>query len=138
MCRELKLIIDLIYEDGIAGMRYSISDTAEYGDMIIGRTIITEETRKAMKKALRISRTVLSPRSGSSRTRREDPVQRGKEDRCRASCRGGWERTEKQDALVKEKITVSGGVSDAAGCGDTDKVFEKEDVKQSSATRRAA
>ncbi|PKM90249.1 MAG: ketol-acid reductoisomerase [Firmicutes bacterium HGW-Firmicutes-12] len=52
VCHELKLIIDLIYEGGIAGMRYSISDTAEYGDMTIGPRIITEETRKEMKTVL--------------------------------------------------------------------------------------
>ena len=52
VCHELKLIIDLIYEGGIAGMRYSISDTAEYGDMRIGRRIINAETRKEMKKVL--------------------------------------------------------------------------------------
>jgi len=52
VCHELKLIIDLIYTSGIAGMRYSISDTAEFGDMMIGRRIITEETRKEMKKVL--------------------------------------------------------------------------------------
>ncbi len=50
---ELKLIVDLIYEGGISGMRYSISDTAEYGDMVIGKKIITEETRKNMKKVLK-------------------------------------------------------------------------------------
>jgi len=49
---ELKLIVDLIYEGGIAGMRYSISDTAEYGDITVGRRIITEETRKEMKRVL--------------------------------------------------------------------------------------
>lgn len=49
---ELKLIVDLIYEHGISGMRYSISDTAEYGDMVIGKKIITEETRKNMRKIL--------------------------------------------------------------------------------------
>ncbi|MCE5330340.1 ketol-acid reductoisomerase [bacterium] len=49
---ELKLIVDLIYEHGISGMRYSISDTAEYGDMIVGKKVITEETRKNMKKIL--------------------------------------------------------------------------------------
>jgi ketol-acid reductoisomerase len=52
VCHELKLIVDLIYEGGIAGMRYSISDTAEYGDMTIGPRIITEETRKEMKTVL--------------------------------------------------------------------------------------
>lgn len=49
---ELKLIVDLMYEGGISWMRYSISDTAQYGDMMIGRRIITEETRKEMKKVL--------------------------------------------------------------------------------------
>ena len=47
---ELKLIVDLVYEGGIARMRYSISDTAEYGDLTRGKRIITEETRKEMKK----------------------------------------------------------------------------------------
>jgi ketol-acid reductoisomerase len=49
---ELKLIVDLMYEKGIAGMRYSISNTAEYGDMTRGKRIISEETREAMKKVL--------------------------------------------------------------------------------------
>lgn len=49
---ELKLIVDLIHEGGIARMRYSISDTAEYGDFMIGKRIINEETRKEMKKVL--------------------------------------------------------------------------------------
>jgi ketol-acid reductoisomerase len=50
---ELKLIVDLMHEGGIAGMRYSISDTAEYGDFMVGKRIINEETRKEMKKVLR-------------------------------------------------------------------------------------
>ena len=49
---ELKLIVDLIYEKGIAGMRYSISNTAEYGDMTRGKVIIGDATREAMKKVL--------------------------------------------------------------------------------------
>ncbi len=49
---EMKLIIDLINEGGFARMRYSISDTAEYGDYRTGRRIITEETRKEMRKVL--------------------------------------------------------------------------------------
>ncbi len=49
---ELKLIVDLIYESGISGMRHSISDTAEYGDITVGKKIITEETRKVMKNIL--------------------------------------------------------------------------------------
>ena len=49
---EMKLIVDLIYQSGFKGMRYSISNTAEYGDYITGPKIITEETKKAMKKVL--------------------------------------------------------------------------------------
>ncbi len=49
---ELKLIVDLMYEKGIQGMRYSISNTAEYGDMTRGPRVIGEETRAAMKKIL--------------------------------------------------------------------------------------
>ena len=50
---EMKLIVDLIYQSGFAGMRYSISNTAEYGDYITGPKIITDETRKTMKKILK-------------------------------------------------------------------------------------
>ncbi len=50
---ELKLIADLMYEKGLAGMRYSISNTAEYGDYTRGRRVITEETRESMRQILR-------------------------------------------------------------------------------------
>ena len=50
---EMKLIVDLIYQSGFEGMRYSISNTAEYGDYITGPKIITDETKKAMKKILK-------------------------------------------------------------------------------------
>ncbi len=49
---EMKLIVDLIYQSGFEGMRYSISNTAEYGDYITGPKIITDDTKKAMKKIL--------------------------------------------------------------------------------------
>jgi ketol-acid reductoisomerase len=49
---ELKLIVDLMYEKGITGMRYSISNTAEYGDLTRGDKVITPETRQAMRKIL--------------------------------------------------------------------------------------
>lgn len=51
-CHELKLIVDLIYEGGLERMRYSISNTAEYGDYSSGPRIVTDETRKAMKDIL--------------------------------------------------------------------------------------
>lgn len=49
---EVKLIVDLIYEGGIANMRNSISDTAEYGDLVTGKRIISEQVRQEMKKVL--------------------------------------------------------------------------------------
>ncbi|MDO5516297.1 MAG: ketol-acid reductoisomerase [Clostridium sp.] len=50
---EMKLIVDLIYQSGFAGMRYSVSNTAEYGDYVTGPKLITEETKKTMKKILK-------------------------------------------------------------------------------------
>jgi ketol-acid reductoisomerase len=49
---ELKLIVDLMYEKGLSGMRFSVSNTAEYGDYTRGKRIISDETRKAMKAVL--------------------------------------------------------------------------------------
>ena len=51
-CHEVKLIVDLIVEGGLATMRDSISNTAEYGDLTRGPRIVTEETKKEMKKIL--------------------------------------------------------------------------------------
>ncbi len=50
---EMKLIVDLMYEGGMAGMRYSISDTAEFGDYMTGPRIITDETRAEMRRILK-------------------------------------------------------------------------------------
>jgi ketol-acid reductoisomerase len=50
---ELKLIVDLMYEGGISYMRYSISDTAEYGDMTKGRRVINDKTREEMRSILK-------------------------------------------------------------------------------------
>ena len=49
---EMKLIVDLMYQGGMSAMRYSISDTAEYGDYVTGSRIVTEETKKEMKQVL--------------------------------------------------------------------------------------
>ena len=51
-CHEMKLIVDLIYEGGLSRMRYSISNTAEYGDLTRGECSVSDETRKAMKEIL--------------------------------------------------------------------------------------
>ncbi|MFM8529388.1 MAG: ketol-acid reductoisomerase [Ilumatobacteraceae bacterium] len=50
---EVKLIVDLMYEEGLAGMRYSISDTAEYGDLTRGPRVVTPATKKTMQKILK-------------------------------------------------------------------------------------
>ncbi len=90
---EMKLIVDMIYRGGLSYMRYSISDTAEFGDYSIGRRIITDETRKEMKKVLKeiqegdfASRWILENRAGRSafnarrRVERSLPVEKvGKE-----------------------------------------------------------
>jgi ketol-acid reductoisomerase len=52
-CHELKLIVDLIYKDGLQGMRKAISNTAEYGDLTVGPKIIDERVKARMKKALK-------------------------------------------------------------------------------------
>jgi ketol-acid reductoisomerase len=85
---ETKLIVDLIYEGGIANMRYSISNTAEYGDFTRGPRIVTEESRKAMKEILREIQTgqfakefILENQSGAPslkamrRISREHPIE---------------------------------------------------------------
>ncbi len=59
---ELKLIVDLMYEGGLAGMRYSISDTAEYGDLTRGPVVIDEHVRASMAKILTRSSRASSPR----------------------------------------------------------------------------
>jgi ketol-acid reductoisomerase len=85
---ELKLIVDLMYEGGIANMRYSISNTAEYGDLTRGPRIITEQTKQEMRKILKEIQTgefarefILENRSGSAtfkakrRLGREHPIE---------------------------------------------------------------
>lgn len=52
-CHELKLIVDLIVESGISGMRFSISETAKYGDITRGPRVVTKDTKKAMKQILK-------------------------------------------------------------------------------------
>lgn len=66
---ELKLIVDLINEGGLSYMRYSISDTAEYGDYMVGRRIITEETKDEMRKVLKEVQEGPSPAAGCWKTK---------------------------------------------------------------------
>ena len=67
---ELKLIVDLMYQGGLNYMRYSVSDTAEHGDYTGGPRIVTEETRKEMRRMLREIQDGTYARTGSTRTRK--------------------------------------------------------------------
>lgn len=69
---EMKLIIDLVVQGGLSFMRYSISDTAEYGDYTVGNRIITEETKKEMKRYWKRFRTAPLHATGFLRTRLTD------------------------------------------------------------------
>jgi ketol-acid reductoisomerase len=50
---EVKLIVDLVYEGGIANMNYSVSNTAEYGEYVTGPKVVTEDTKNAMRQCLK-------------------------------------------------------------------------------------
>ena len=63
---EVKLIVDLIYEGGIANMRYSVSNTAEYGDFTRGPRIVNDETKAEMKRILQRDPDRASSRASSS------------------------------------------------------------------------
>ena len=74
---EVKLIVDLIYEGGIANMNYSVSNTAEYGEYVSGPRVVTQETRAEMKRVLRRHPVrPLHPRTGCWRTRSTRPRSR--------------------------------------------------------------
>ncbi len=68
-CHELKLIVDLIYQGGLNYMRYSVSNTAEYGDYTRGPRIVTDETKAEMRKILKEMQNGQFARSGSWKTR---------------------------------------------------------------------
>ncbi len=83
---EVKLIVDLMYEGGIANMRYSISNTAEYGDYSTGPRIITDETRAEMRRVLKdiqegrfVADFIADNRAGSPRLKARRKIQAGHE-----------------------------------------------------------
>ena len=101
---EVKLIVDLIYEGGIANMRYSISDTAEYGDMTRGPRIVTDETRAEMQQILdeiqtRQVRAGVDPREPG----RPPGVQRAAQAVGRAPDRRGGRAAALDDAVDRRR-----------------------------------
>ena len=101
---ELKLIVDLMYEGGIANMNYSISNNAEYGEYVTGPKIVTDETKKAMREALKNIQTgeyaksfILENRAGAPTLTVAAPPYR------RASDRGGGREAARHDAVDQEE-----------------------------------
>ena len=100
---EVKLIVDLIYEGGIANMNYSISNTAEWGEYVSGPRIINEETKKEMKRVLKDIQTgkftsrVDAGMPGGRRASRH-PAR----ERC-AWHRGSWREAARHDAMDRQE-----------------------------------
>ena len=103
---ELKLIVDLIYENGIAGMRYSISDTAEYGDLTRGPRIITEETKDEMREILaEIQDGEFRPRMDSRKPGQQTGLQRLGQQRQKPFRRDRRQKTPRPHALAEKEIS---------------------------------
>ena len=97
---EVKLIVDLIYEGGIANMNYSISNTAEYGEYVTGPRIITPETKAEMKRVLDDIQTgQVRPRLGAGEQGRPGQLQGHPRQGRRASDRGSRRQAARHDAL---------------------------------------
>ena len=102
---ELKLIVDLMYQGGISYMRYSISNTAEYGDFTRGPRIITDETRAEMKKILSEIQTGQFAREWLMENQVGRPdLQRPRAARRRAPGRGGRQAAPRHDELDRHGV----------------------------------
>ena len=101
---EVKLIVDLIFESGFAGMRYSISNTAEYGDYITGPKIVTDETNDE-ESPQRHSGRHLRQELAAGKPDRMPELQCDEKERSSASAGTGWRRTEKALQLERRQQT---------------------------------
>ena len=101
---EVKLIVDLIYEGGIANMNYSISNTAEYGEYVSGPRIIKAETKAEMKRVLDdIQSGQIHPRLDAGEPGQPDLVQGDARPRQRPSDRGGRREAARHDAVDRQE-----------------------------------
>ena len=104
---ELKLIVDLIYEGGLSYMRYSVSDTAEYGDYTRGPRIINEQTRAEMKKILsRDSIRRIRPAVDRRKQNRPPEVPGHARSRAESARRKGGRELRKMMTFLKKKKEV--------------------------------
>ena len=96
----------MIYEGGLAGMRYSISNTAEYGDYTAGPKIIDEAAKRGCVPSSRTSRAASGPKTGCSRTRQGDPAS----SRCAGEAESQVEKVGQElRALAAEGIETPAG-----------------------------
>ncbi len=101
---EVKLIVDLMYEEGIAGMRYSISDTAEYGDVTRGPRIVNARTKAEMKKILKEIQSGKFAKEWVAESEAvASPLQRAAQGRCRAPDRASRCRAAGDDAVPRRR-----------------------------------
>ena len=101
---EVKLIVDLIYEGGIANMRYSISNTAEYGDITTGPRIITDETKAEMKRVLADIQSGRSCKNFVLDNRAGQPeLKAARKAAARAPDREGRRRAARDDAVDRRE-----------------------------------
>ena len=99
---ELKLIVDLMYEQGIAGMRYSISTTAEYGDLTRGPRVINAAVKAEMKKIL----DEIQSGEFADGVRRRDPVRRRQLQRAARAGQGAPDRAGRRRAALDDAVDL--------------------------------
>ena len=96
---EVKLIVDLIYEGGIANMNYSISNTAEYGEYVSGPRIVTAETKAEMKRVLDDIQSGRFARDWMPENKSARPPSRPCARRCRSTRSRRWAQAARHDAV---------------------------------------
>ena len=114
---ELKLIVDLMYQGGLAYMRHSISDTAEYGDYTAGPKVINEESIAAMRRLLKEIQDGLCPRVDPGKPGRPACLPRHAGARRRAADREGREGVAGHDAVASIRSSAARPVRAAAPDG---------------------
>ena len=101
---ELKLIVDLVYRGGLNYMRYSVSDTAEYGDYVSGPRVVGDEAKKAMRAILAEIQNGSLREEVDRRERRRPPAVRGDPERgARAAARAGGGGAPQDDAVPRPR-----------------------------------
>ena len=140
---ELKLIVDLMYEGGMEYMRYSISDTAEYGDYTRGPVVVDEHVKENMKKVLgQIQDGTLRARVDPGEPGRAPELQRAAPAQRRAPDRGSRRGAARHDGVAEEEPMMRAAISADARrlCGDAGRVqrrWSDQDIRGEAALATA-